>query len=67
MQIITFFLGALMIWDVRRGEQTREIKLDCLNSHLCSKKILFASGSVVCDYGNEMRIIRFPVVNDKSD
>lgn len=57
-----------MIWDVRSGEQTREIKLDCLNSHFCAKKILFASGSVICDYGNEMRIVRFPVVNsDKCD
>lgn len=56
-----------MIWDVRSGEQTREIKLDCLNLHFSSKQILFAAGSVVCDYGNEMRIIRFPVVNDKCD
>lgn len=61
------FAGALVIWDVRSGDQTREIKLDGLNSHLCPKKILFAAGSVVCDYGNEMRIIRFPMVNDKCD
>lgn len=62
-----FFLGSLLIWDVRTGEQTREIQLDCANLHLCPKKILFACGSVICDYGNEMRIVRFPLVTDKCD
>lgn len=60
-------VGSLLIWDVRTGEQTREIKLDCANLHLCPKKILFACGSVICDYGNEMRIVRFPLVTDKCD
>lgn len=63
----SFLTGSLLIWDVRTGEQTREIKLDCANLHLCPKKILFASGSVICDYGNEMRIVRFPLVTDKCD
>lgn len=68
--MFSFYLivsGSLIVWDVRTGEQTREIKLDCANLHLCPKKLLLACGSVICDYGNEIRIIRFPLVTDKCD
>lgn len=61
------FAGALLVFDVRTGEQTREIKLDSSRLHLCPKQLLLASGSVICDYGNELRIVRFPLVNDKCE
>lgn len=55
------------MWDVRSGEPTREVKLDCENLQLCPKMLLPAAGSVLCDYGNELRIVRFPLVADKSE
>lgn len=60
-------LGSLIVWDVRTAEPTREVKLDCANLQLCPKMLLPASGSVICDYGNELRIVRFPMIADKRD
>lgn len=56
------------MWDVRTGEPTREVKLDCANTQLCPKVLLPAAGSVICDYGSELRIVRFPLAAiDKSE
>ena len=64
----SFHTGALVVWDARSGEVAREVKLDCSNMQLCPKIMLPACGSVICDYGNQMRIVRFPLVAaDKCD
>lgn len=61
------YSGSLIVWDVRSGEPTREVKLDCANMHVTPKMLLPAAGSVVCDYGNELRIVRFPLIADKRE
>uniref|UniRef100_A0A182N3C3 Sterol regulatory element-binding protein cleavage-activating protein n=1 Tax=Anopheles dirus TaxID=7168 RepID=A0A182N3C3_9DIPT len=66
--LVTGKPGALVVWDARSGEVAREVKLDCSNLQLCPKIMLPACGSVICDYGNQMRIVRFPLVTaDKCD
>ncbi|XP_065077845.1 sterol regulatory element-binding protein cleavage-activating protein [Ochlerotatus camptorhynchus] len=66
--LVTGKPGSLVVWDVRTGEVAREVKLDCSNSQLSPKIMLPACGSVICDYGNQMRIVRFPLVAaDKCD
>lgn len=66
--LVTGKPGSLVVWDVRTGEIVREVKLDCSNSQLSPKIMLPACGSVICDYGNQMRIVRFPLVAaDKCD
>ncbi|KAJ6645206.1 Sterol regulatory element-binding protein cleavage-activating protein, partial [Pseudolycoriella hygida] len=65
--LITVKSGSLIVWDVRTAEATREVKLDCSNLQLCPKNLLPASGSVICDYGNELRIVRFPMIADKRE
>ncbi|XP_050081317.1 sterol regulatory element-binding protein cleavage-activating protein [Anopheles maculipalpis] len=66
--LVTGKPGALVVWDARSGEVAREVKLDCSNMQLCPKIMLPACGSVICDYGNQMRIVRFPLVAaDKCD
>ncbi|XP_035792380.1 sterol regulatory element-binding protein cleavage-activating protein-like [Anopheles albimanus] len=66
--LVTGKPGALVVWDARSGEVVREVKLDCSNMQLCPKIMLPAGGSVICDYGNQMRIVRFPLVAaDKCD
>ena len=62
--LLTSKPGSLMVWDVRTGEPTKEVKLDC-NSQLCPKLILPASDCIICDYGQELRIVRFPLVAEK--
>ncbi|XP_037887733.1 sterol regulatory element-binding protein cleavage-activating protein [Glossina fuscipes] len=63
--LVTSKMGSLIVWDVRTGEPAREVKLDFANMQLCPKIMMLASDSVVCDYGNEIRVVRFPIVADK--
>lgn len=62
--------GSLIVWDVRTGQQAREVKLDETNVQFSPKKMLILPDckSVVCDYGNQLRIVRFPqLANDKCE
>uniref|UniRef100_A0A0A1XSA2 Sterol regulatory element-binding protein cleavage-activating protein n=1 Tax=Zeugodacus cucurbitae TaxID=28588 RepID=A0A0A1XSA2_ZEUCU len=63
--LVTCKMGSLIVWDVRTGEPAREVKLDRANSLLCPKKLMLTGDAVVCDYGNELRVVRFPIVSDK--
>lgn len=65
--LVTNKMGSLIVWDVRTGEPTKEVKLDCSISQLCPKFMILVSNSVICDYGNELRIVKFPMVADKSN
>lgn len=63
--LLTSKPGSLLVWDVRTGEPVKEVKLDCANCQLSSKLILPASDCIICDFGNELRIVRFPLVAEK--
>ncbi|XP_026840843.1 sterol regulatory element-binding protein cleavage-activating protein [Drosophila persimilis] len=63
--LVTSKMGSLIVWDVRTGQPAREVKLDFDNLQLCPKTMMLACDSVVCDYGNEIRVVRFPIVADK--
>lgn len=66
--LVTGKPGALLVWDVRTGEPAHEVKLDGSNRQLCPKIMLPSYGSVICDYGNQLRIVRFPLVtSDKCE
>ncbi|XP_058840817.1 sterol regulatory element-binding protein cleavage-activating protein-like [Topomyia yanbarensis] len=60
--LVTSHLGSLVVWDDNTGDVAREVRLDCSNSQLSPKIMLPASGLVICDYGNQMRIVSFPLV-----
>lgn len=60
--LVTARPGSLLVWDVRSGDPVREVKLDLVNHRFCPKSLLLASGSVVCDYGSQLRIVKFPLV-----
>ncbi|EDV38173.1 uncharacterized protein Dana_GF13825, isoform A [Drosophila ananassae] len=63
--LVTSKMGSLIVWDVRTGQPAREVKLDFSNQQLCPKIMMLACDSVICDYGNEIRVVRFPIVADK--
>ncbi|KAH8288983.1 hypothetical protein KR054_003617 [Drosophila jambulina] len=63
--LVTSKMGSLIVWDVRTGQPAREVKLDFANRQLCPKIMMLACDSVICDYGNEIRVVRFPIVADK--
>ena len=59
--------GSLLLWDVRTGEPIREVRLGHKESSTFVKQILPLQDSIVCDYGRQLRIVRFPLVTDKMD
>ncbi|XP_055390295.1 sterol regulatory element-binding protein cleavage-activating protein [Condylostylus longicornis] len=65
--LVTSKLGSLIVWDVRSGEPAREVKLGSDFSQICPKIMILANSSIICDYGNQIRIVKFPIVADKSN
>lgn len=57
--------GSLIVWDVRNGEPAREVKLGGSFSQVSPKIMVFAGSSVFCDYGNQIKIVKFPIVANK--
>ncbi|XP_014474392.1 PREDICTED: sterol regulatory element-binding protein cleavage-activating protein [Dinoponera quadriceps] len=65
--LITSNQGSLVVWDVRTGEPVREVRLGHKDSCIFVKQMLALRDSVVCDFGRQLRIVRFPLVSDKMD
>ncbi|XP_076397627.1 SREBP cleavage activating protein isoform X2 [Megachile rotundata] len=65
--LITSNQGSLIVWDVRTGEPVREVRLGHKDSCIFIKQMLVLRDSVVCDFGRQLRIVRFPLVSDKLD
>ncbi|XP_076652872.1 SREBP cleavage activating protein [Halictus rubicundus] len=65
--LITSNQGSLVVWDVRTGEPVREVRLGHKDSCIFVKQMLALNDSVVCDFGRQLRVIRFPLVSDKLD
>ncbi|RZF38724.1 hypothetical protein LSTR_LSTR014382 [Laodelphax striatellus] len=62
--LITSKQGSLVVWDVRSGEAVRIVKLGYADNCLFVQHLvpLRMRNSVVCDYGSQLRIVRFPLV-----
>lgn len=67
--ILSFLLqqGSLVVWDVRTGDPVRVVKLGHSDGSVFVKQILLLHDSVACDYSNQLRIVHFPLVTDKSE
>ncbi|KAK2584484.1 hypothetical protein KPH14_006859 [Odynerus spinipes] len=65
--LITSSQGSLVVWDVRTGEPVREVRLGHKDSCIFVKQMIALRDSVVCDFGRQLRIVRFPLVSDKLD
>ena len=56
------------MWDVSKGEVLRVVQLGEADDSVFIRQIIAISNSVVCDYGNQLRVIYFPaVLETKSD
>lgn len=64
--IITVRSNALVIWDVRSGENVRTIGLGHC-PFVFVKHLIMLRDAVLCDYGNQLRIVRFPLIYNKYD
>lgn len=64
--LITARSGGLVIYDVQTGENIRTIALGH-SSMVFIKQLLMLRDAVMCDFGNQLRIVRFPLITHKSD
>ncbi|XP_065352415.1 sterol regulatory element-binding protein cleavage-activating protein [Cloeon dipterum] len=61
--LITSKQDSLLVWDVRRGEPIRAIRLGvAATTGVFVQHLITVHDSVVCDYGSQLRVIRFPLV-----
>ncbi|CAG0897071.1 unnamed protein product [Darwinula stevensoni] len=61
--LVTSKQGSLVIWDVRVGEPVRILRLgDADESTRVKQLLLVDDHHIVCDYGNQLKVIRFPLV-----
>lgn len=65
--LVTSKQGSLIVWDVRAGDPVRLVRLGHSDSCVFVKQLLLLRDSVVCDYGNQLRVVRFPLATDKTD
>ncbi|KAJ8666955.1 hypothetical protein QAD02_008617 [Eretmocerus hayati] len=65
--LITSNQGSLIVWDVRTGEPIREVRLGHKDSCIFVKQMIPLRDSIVCDFGRQLRIVRFPLISDKVD
>ncbi|XP_066255136.1 sterol regulatory element-binding protein cleavage-activating protein [Euwallacea similis] len=64
--VITGRNGGLVIWDVRHGECVRTISLG-RDPFVFIKQLILLRDAVLCDYGKQLRIVRFPLITHKFD
>lgn len=60
--------GSLYMWDVHKGELVRQVDLYHRN-HIAFIHHIQAMehSTIVCDYGNEIKVIHFPLVLEKRE
>ena len=64
--VVTARSGNLAIHDVRTGECVRTIMLGTC-PYIFIKQLVMLRDAVVCDFGNQLRIVRFPLITRKFD
>ncbi|XP_060518686.1 sterol regulatory element-binding protein cleavage-activating protein isoform X2 [Cylas formicarius] len=64
--VVTAKNGGLIIWDVRSGECVRTIALG-RDPFVFINRLTLLHDAVLCDYGKQLRIVRFPLISHKFD
>ncbi|KAL3283167.1 hypothetical protein HHI36_006319 [Cryptolaemus montrouzieri] len=64
--VVTARTDSLAIWDVRSGNCVRTIQLG-RSPYIFIKQLILLRDAVLCDYGNQMRVVRFPLITHKFD
>ncbi|VVC36005.1 Hypothetical protein CINCED_3A010085 [Cinara cedri] len=64
--LITSKQGCIVIMDVQSGDPVKVFSLGDSDCNVVTQ-LLTLSDSIVCDYGTELRVVRFPMVATKED
>lgn len=61
------YQGSLVVWDVRSCEPVRVVALGRGDACVFVRQLLLLGDGVACDFGNQLRVVRFPMVADKTE
>ncbi|KAK9879461.1 hypothetical protein WA026_006532 [Henosepilachna vigintioctopunctata] len=64
--VVTAKTGSLVIWDVRSGQCVKTIQLG-RSPYVFIKQLILMRDAVLCDYGSQLRVVKFPLITHKFD
>lgn len=59
--------GSLGVWDIRMGDPVRIVQLGHADDRVLVRQIRHVGHTIVCDYGKQLRVVRFPAIVEKVD
>lgn len=59
--------GSLVVWDVRLTEPVRIVRLGHSDGSASVRIIRHIGDTIICSFGNQLRLIRFPMLTEKLD
>ncbi|XP_045470595.1 sterol regulatory element-binding protein cleavage-activating protein isoform X1 [Harmonia axyridis] len=64
--VVTARTDSLVLWDCRSGQCVRTIQLG-RSPYVNIKQLILLRDAVLCDYGNQLRVVKFPLITHKFD
>lgn len=64
--IVTARSGVLVVFDVRTGDNVKTVALGHC-PFVFVKHLIMLRDAILCDYGNQLRLVRFPLIAHKYD
>ena len=65
--LVTARRGFLVVWDVRLPDPVRHIKLGDVDATQSVTLMTHLSDTIACSFGNQIRLVHFPMLTDKED
>ena len=66
--LVTGTHSQLVVWDVRLPDPVRKVRLGSSDATHAVEMMHQSSGdTIACNYGNQLRLVRFPMLTDKKD
>lgn len=65
--LLTGRQGSLGIWDIRLGDPVRIVRLGNTDDSVLVRQVRHVGHTIVCDYGSQLRVVRFPAIVEKVD
>ncbi|GAB6026796.1 hypothetical protein CHUAL_013289 [Chamberlinius hualienensis] len=65
--LLTGQQGSLGVWDIRTGTAIRSVRLGDVDERVLVRHIHNVEHTIVCDYGNQLRVVQFPAIFEKNE
>lgn len=65
--VVTGAQGMLLVWDARLPDPVRRVRLGCSDKTHSIRMMQHLGDTIACNYGNQLRLVRFPMLFDKID